>query len=90
MHECSQVSTVVNAEALSLCVDGTSGLISKRTVNVEEEGGSCGGGSSILRSLLTLITPVWERDTAAQLRPSAASRVCILMSINYLLNETIK
>lgn len=81
MHKCSQVLTVVNAEALPLCLDSTSGLISKRAMK---------GDSSILCFQHTLITPFSERDTSSLLQLTTASHLCILMSINYTLNETIK
>lgn len=47
-------------------------------------------GSSILCFQHTLIMPFSERDTSSLLQPTTASHLCILMSINYTLNETIK
>lgn len=81
MHKYSQVLTVVNAEALPLCLDSTSGLISKRAMKED---------SSILCFQHTLIMPFSERDTSSPRQPATASYLCILMSINYTLNETIK
>lgn len=81
MRESDQVFTVVNAEALPLCLDSTSGLISKTAMKED---------SSILCFQHTLITPFSERDTLSLLQPATASHLCILISINYTLNETIK
>ena len=84
MNKYNQVFTVVNAEALSLCLDGTSGLISKRAMEK---------GSSILCFQLTLIMPFSERERERHIISATArtaSHLCILMSINYTLNETIK
>lgn len=83
MHKYSQVLTLVNAEAWPLCLDSTSALISKRAVKED---------SSILCFQHTLIMPFRERerDASSLLQPTTASHVCILMSINYTLNETIK
>lgn len=46
--------------------------------------------SSILCFQHTLIMPFSERDTSSPQQPATASHLCILMSINYTLNETIK
>lgn len=81
MLKYNQVLTVVNAEALLLCVDSTSGLISKRAMKED---------SYVLCLQYTLIMPFSERDTLSLLQPATASHLCILMSINYTLNETIK
>lgn len=81
MSKYGQVLIVVIAEALPLCLDSTSGLISKRAMKED---------SSILRFQHTLIMPFSVRDTSSLLQPAAVSHLCILMSINYTLNETIK
>lgn len=81
MNKYSQVLTVANAQALPLCLDSTSGLVSKRAMK---------GDSSILCFQHTLIMPFSERDISFLLQPTTASHLCILMSINYTPNETIK
>lgn len=81
MSKYRQVLTVVNTEPWPLCLDSTSGLISKRATTED---------SSILCFQHTLIMPFSERDTLSLLQPTTASHLCILMSINYTLNETIK
>lgn len=75
MLKYSQV-LIVNAQALLLCLDSTSGFVSQRAVKEE-----------ILRRCFQrgLIMPFNERDTSYL--PAAASNVCILMSNNYTLNE---
>ncbi len=63
MRKYSQVLTVVNAEALPLCLDSTSGLISKRAMKED---------SSILCFQHTLIMPFSEGDTSSLLQPATA------------------
>lgn len=75
MLKYSQV-LIVNARALPLFLDSTSGFVSQGAVK----------GEISLRCLRRgLIMPFNERDTSSL--PAAASNVCILMSINYALNE---
>lgn len=76
MFKHSQVLTVVNAQALPLCLENTSGFVSQRAVK----------GDITLRCFQrVLIMPFNERDTSSL--PAATSDVYILMSINYALNE---
>ena len=81
MGKSNQVLTVVNADALPLCVDSTWGLFSERAVKEDV---------SLLCFQHTLITPFSEGDTSSLPQLTTASHLCILMSINYTLNETIK
>lgn len=75
MLKYSQV-LIVNAQALPLCLDSTSGFVSQQAVK----------GEILLCCFQRgLIMPFNERDTSSL--PVAASNVCILMSINYALNE---
>lgn len=75
MLKYSQV-LIVNAQAMPLCLDSTSAFVSQRAVK---------GEISLRCFQRGLIMPFNERDTSSL--PAAASNVCILMSINYTLNE---
>lgn len=66
---------IANAQALPLFLDSTSGFVSQRAMK---------GEISLRRFQRGLIMPFNERDTSSL---PAASSVCILMSINYALNE---
>lgn len=76
MFKYIQVLTVVKAQALPLCLDSTSGSVAQPALK---------GDISLRRFQCALIMPFNAQDTSSL--PTAASNVCILMSINYALNE---
>lgn len=76
MFKYIQVLTVVKAQALLLCLDSTSGSVAQPAVK---------GDISLRCFQCALIMPFNAQDTSSL--PAAATNVCILMSINYALNE---